>query len=60
VSDQDEYVEWDMCPMGCGNPTDDVAGGPCSDCWDAVDDGLVSGPFGMPRPVDPPAEEGSR
>ena len=23
----------DLCPM-CGYPTDDVAGGPCSNCWD--------------------------
>lgn len=22
------------CPMGCGRTTDDVAGGPCSTCWD--------------------------
>lgn len=26
----------DTCPMGCGGMTDDVAGGPCSSCWDAV------------------------
>jgi hypothetical protein len=24
------------CPMGCGRTTDDVAGGPCSKCWDGV------------------------
>lgn len=24
------------CPMGCGSTTDDVAGGPCSACWDLV------------------------
>lgn len=26
--------EHDPCPMGCGRTTDDVAGGPCSACWD--------------------------
>lgn len=25
--------EPEMCPMGCGRTTDDVAGGPCSECW---------------------------
>lgn len=28
--------EFDECPMGCGRTTDDVAGGPCSACWDEV------------------------
>lgn len=26
------------CPTGCGRTTDDAAGGPCSACWDALDD----------------------
>lgn len=26
----------ELCPMGCGRATDDVAGGPCTDCWDLV------------------------
>lgn len=26
----------DLCPMGCGRTTDDVAGGPCKRCWDAI------------------------
>jgi hypothetical protein len=24
------------CPMGCGRTTEDVYGGPCKACWDAV------------------------
>ncbi len=28
----DEDNEFDPCPMGCGRMTDDVYGGPCSDC----------------------------
>lgn len=24
----------DPCPMGCGNQTEDVAGGPCRECWE--------------------------
>ena len=30
----DSHETFDMCPMGCGRTTDDVAGGPCSACWD--------------------------
>jgi hypothetical protein len=26
----------DACPMGCGGVTEDVYGGPCQSCWDAV------------------------
>jgi hypothetical protein len=29
-------ADFDPCPMGCGRLTDDVAGGPCSKCWDEV------------------------
>ena len=29
----DEDDDRAPCPMGCGNLTDDVAGGPCSACW---------------------------
>lgn len=32
----DEDDDRDPCPMGCGNLTDDVAGGPCSACWDTA------------------------
>jgi hypothetical protein len=37
------YDEWgdcaacdepEPCPMGCGRTTDDVAGGPCTACWE--------------------------
>lgn len=31
----DEGDDRDPCPMGCGRLTDDVAGGPCSVCWEA-------------------------
>jgi hypothetical protein len=26
-----------FCPEGCGGITEDVYGGPCQACWDAVD-----------------------
>jgi len=26
------------CPEGCGRMTDDVAGGPCTDCWQRIAD----------------------
>ena len=26
------------CPMGCGGGTDDEGGGPCRNCWNALDD----------------------
>jgi len=35
----DEDDDSDPCPMGCGNLTDDVAGGPCSQCWAAASEG---------------------
>ncbi len=28
----DEDDDRDPCPMGCGDLTDDVAGGPCTNC----------------------------
>jgi hypothetical protein len=31
-------AEHDMCPMGCGYVTEDVAGGPCNACWNRVYD----------------------
>lgn len=29
----------DPCPMGCGNQTEDVAGGPCKECWELAEAG---------------------
>lgn len=33
-----EEEEFDMCPMGCGRTTEDPYGGPCTACWDRVDE----------------------
>ena len=35
---EEDYDGPEPCPMGCGNLTDDAAGGPCSACWAAVYD----------------------
>lgn len=31
----------DPCPEGCGGATSDPYGGPCSKCWDAVQDSVL-------------------
>jgi hypothetical protein len=28
--------EHDLCPMGCGQTTEDPYGGPCERCWQAA------------------------
>ncbi|WP_156025524.1 hypothetical protein [Tenacibaculum sp. 47A_GOM-205m] len=30
---KDEELDFDFCPIGCGNLTDDPYGGPCTECW---------------------------
>lgn len=33
----------DLCPQGCGDFTEDAAGGPCSHCWAAIDGNEANG-----------------
>jgi hypothetical protein len=35
---EDKFPDLEPCPMGCGRTTEDVYGGPCKACWDAVPD----------------------
>ncbi len=37
--DDDLTADFDPCPGGCGGITDDPYGGPCTNCWNAIQDG---------------------